>query len=159
MIIVSGLPRSGTSLMCQLLQSAGLKVADDGKRKADGHNPYGYFEVEGIIGKLKDNPGYLDTLNANAVKVVAHGLYHVPEKSDVIYMIRAVDEIKESMSRMVAKSLNGLDKLNGSILAYAYRNFNVLTVSFDQLVKRKDVKSIEGFIGKVIDSKVIHTRN
>jgi len=60
---------------------------------------------------------------------------------------------------MVAKSLNGLDKLNGSILAYAYRNFNVLTVSFDQLVKRKDVKSIEGFIGKVIDSKVIHTRN
>ena len=46
--IVSGLPRSGTSLMMQMLAAEGLQVLTDGQRTADQHNPRGYFELEAV---------------------------------------------------------------------------------------------------------------
>jgi len=55
--IVSGLERSGTSLMMQILKASGIPVAYDETRKKDKNNPKGYFELEDgkIIDKLKNH--------------------------------------------------------------------------------------------------------
>ena len=47
-IIVSGLPRSGTSMMMQMLRAGGIDLVTDEKRPADNHNPHGYFEFEKV---------------------------------------------------------------------------------------------------------------
>ena len=46
--VVSGLPRSGTSLMMQMLSAGGLPALTDDLREADESNPRGYFEFEPV---------------------------------------------------------------------------------------------------------------
>jgi hypothetical protein len=66
--IVSGLPRSGTSLMMQMLAAGGMQVLTDGQRTADQHNPRGYFEL-GAVKHTRTNHSWLAQAEGKAVKV------------------------------------------------------------------------------------------
>ena len=65
--IVSGLPRSGTSLMMQMLAAGGMPVLSDGERQADTDNPKGYFEWERIK-RLPKDPACIVEAEGKVVK-------------------------------------------------------------------------------------------
>ncbi len=68
--VVAGLPRSGTSMMMQMLAAGSLPVLTDGKRSADADNPRGYFELEDAT-RLRKDRDWLRAAKGHAVKIVA----------------------------------------------------------------------------------------
>lgn len=104
-IIVSGLPRSGTSLMMQMLQAGGLPLMTDGKRGADLDNPEGYWEWEEIK-KLGRNPRIIEQAKGKVVKIISALLPSLPVKHryKIIYMTRPVTEVVESQWAMLGHS-------------------------------------------------------
>lgn len=100
--IVSGLPRSGTSMLMQALHAGGLPVAEDGIRKPDESNPKGYLEIESIIDKLRDNPEFVFNFEEKVLKVIAFGLQYLPRGNyKVVYMDRNIEEVLDSMEKMM----------------------------------------------------------
>lgn len=102
--VVSGLPRSGTSLMMNLLRDAGLPILSDGKRPADASNPGGYFELEAVRGTARD-AGWLKAAPGHAVKVILHLLAELPGDYSyrVILMRRPIPAVVASQNRMLAR--------------------------------------------------------
>jgi len=109
--IVSGLERSGTSLMMQMLQAAGVPVSYDSTRSPDSNNPKGYYELYGgnIINKLINKLDDLFFYRGKFIKITSYGLKYLPQKTNnqshckykIIYMQRNLDEIIESMEKMM----------------------------------------------------------
>lgn len=108
-VIVSGLPRSGTSLMMQMLHSGGLDVLTDKKRKPDRSNPKGYFEYEPVMSLHKDNE-WLHLAQNKSLKVVAPLLRFLdPQyRYKVIFMNRDLIEVVKSQQKMIGKDPNNL---------------------------------------------------
>lgn len=102
--VVSGLPRSGTSMMMQMLKAAGFPLYTDQKRKADESNPEGYFETE-LARQLLLQNAWLHEALGKVVKVVAPLLSHLDPKYEyrVIYMERDLEEIVRSQTRMLER--------------------------------------------------------
>ena len=103
-LLVSGLPRSGTSLMMQMLHKGGLDVLVDEKRKADISNPMGYFEYEPVMSVHKDNSWLKDGQN-KTVKIVGPLLKDIdPQfRYKIIFMKRNLNEIIKSQRVMTGK--------------------------------------------------------
>jgi len=103
-VIVSGLPRSGTSLMMQILQAGGMPLMTDGERAADEDNPEGYWEWEEIK-KLPKDPRILDKAKGKVVKVISALLPALPGKHryKIIYMTRPVSQVVDSQWAMLAR--------------------------------------------------------
>jgi hypothetical protein len=104
-VVVSGLPRSGTSLMMQMLQAGGLEILTDAQRAPDGSNPKGYFELEAVKDLDKGGrPEWLSAARGKAVKVVSPLVRRLPSAYDyrVIFMQRDLDELVASQNRMLA---------------------------------------------------------
>jgi len=105
-ILVSGLPRSGTSLMMQMLEAGGLTILTDHERTADSDNPKGYYEWEPIkqIGK---KPELLDEegLDGRGIKCISMLLSQLPLKHNykIIFMTRPVEEIVASQRQMISR--------------------------------------------------------
>jgi predicted AlkP superfamily phosphohydrolase/phosphomutase/tetratricopeptide (TPR) repeat protein len=100
-VIVSGLPRSGTSVMMQMLARGGLPPKTDERREADEHNPEGYFEWEEIRNLPRD-PALITRAAGHAVKVVSPLLAHLPaeHRYKVIFMRRPPAEVARSQHKM-----------------------------------------------------------
>jgi len=101
--IVSGLERSGTSLMMQILEEAGFPVQYDDKRKADMHNPKGYYEIHKglVIKNLMNGRFNNDTYKDNAIKITSYGLRYLPKGNyKIIYMMRDIFEVWKSQEKM-----------------------------------------------------------
>ena len=103
-IVVSGLPRSGTSLMMQMLNNSGCKVLIDKERIADESNPKGYFEYKPVMNLMNDN-SWLHKAKSKAVKIVAPLLKFLDQKHryKVVFMQRDIDEIMVSQSKMLKR--------------------------------------------------------
>ncbi len=103
-LIVTGLPRSGTSLMMQLINKANIPILSDGKRERDISNPEGYYELEAVKGIVTDNKFLKDAVG-KAVKIVAPlPLYlDLTLKYKVVFMRREMDEILRSQEKMLQK--------------------------------------------------------
>ena len=103
-VLVSGLPRSGTSLMMQMLEAGGLKVLTDRERVADVDNPKGYYEWEPIK-QIAKKPELLDDedLNGQAIKCISMLLEQMPLKHNykVIFMTRPIEEVVDSQRKMI----------------------------------------------------------
>jgi hypothetical protein len=102
--IVSGLPRSGTSMMMQILESGGMEVITDNIRKANEDNPLGYYEYERVK-KIKDDTGWLKETRGKAFKMISQLLYDLPsnENYKVIFMKRKMSEILASQGKMLER--------------------------------------------------------
>lgn len=104
-IIVSGLPRSGTSLMMKMLEAGGIPLVVDNLRQADIDNPEGYYELEGVKALKKGDVEWLSTAQGCAVKVISALLVHLPATYTyrVIFMQRSMQEVLESQRRMLIR--------------------------------------------------------
>ena len=101
--IVSGLERSGTSMLMQILHAGDLPCEFDESRKPDINNPKGYFELEGgkIISKLMDGSFPLEKFKGKVIKITAYGIKFLPPgKYKILYSERNMDEILDSMEKM-----------------------------------------------------------
>jgi hypothetical protein len=103
-IVVSGLPRSGTSLVMNMLSKGGIELVTDKVRKADIDNPYGYFEFQRVK-KIKSDFLWLDQCGNKAVKIVSPLLYNIPTdgKYKVIFVRRNLKEVMISQLKMVQR--------------------------------------------------------
>lgn len=103
-IVVSGLPRSGTSMMMQMLQAGGIDILSDGVRTKDESNPKGYYEFEKVKSLYKEND-WLTEAEGKCIKVIAHLLKHLPVgfRYKVIFMTRAIEEVLVSQEIMLKK--------------------------------------------------------
>jgi predicted AlkP superfamily phosphohydrolase/phosphomutase/tetratricopeptide (TPR) repeat protein len=102
--VVSGLPRSGTSLMMQLLQAGGMTLLTDSWRTADENNPKGYFEYEPVKRLHQDN-SWLGEAKGKVLKVIAPML---PSLSPacyyrIVFMQRDLEEVLQSQATMLAR--------------------------------------------------------
>ena len=102
--IVSGLPRSGTSLMMQMLAAGGMSALTDGRRSTDPDNPRGYYEWEGIK-RLPQEPQCIVEAEAKVVKVISQLLFALPNDRDfrIIFMQRPLAEVVASQAEMIRR--------------------------------------------------------
>ena len=103
-IVVSGLPRSGTSMMMQMLDAGGVSVLTDGVREADVDNPKGYYELEAVKGTRRDM-SWLSQAAGKAVKMVSMLLCELPEDRQyrVVFMRRDMEEVLASQRAMLRR--------------------------------------------------------
>jgi thioredoxin len=100
--IVSGLPRSGTSMMMRMLEAGGIPALCDEMRVPDEDNPNGYYEFENVK-EIEDYGDWLDRAPGYSVKMVYSLLKHLPSDREyrVVFMRRHVDEILQSQKKML----------------------------------------------------------
>ena len=101
-LVVSGLPRSGTSLMMQMLKAGGIEPMTDGKRAADDDNPEGYWEWEEVK-QLPKNPRLIEQTKGKVVKVISALLPTLPRphRYKIIYMVRPTTQVVDSQLVML----------------------------------------------------------
>ncbi len=166
-ILVSGLPRSGTSLLMQMLEAGGLPIQTDGIRQADPNNPLGFFEWEPIK-RVPQEPELLDEpgLEGKGIKIISALLPHLPppHRYRVLFMMRPIAEVAQSQIRMLERGGESpeieREALERQLLAHRHSclqyidrapNFEVLRVPFRRLFE--DAPQVVGEIEKFIGSE------
>jgi hypothetical protein len=119
--IVSGLPRSGTSLIMQMLAAGGMPILSDGERQADVENPRGYLEWERIK-QLPKDPACIAEAESKAVKVISLLLLSLPEGHEyrVIFMQRPLTEVLASQEVMLHHRGTAKPGADASVIAAAF---------------------------------------
>lgn len=162
--IVSGLPRSGTSMMMRMLEAGGMEVVTDNIRKANEDNPHGYFEFEKVK-KIKEDSSWLDETFGKVFKMVSMLLYELPSDKNykIIFMKRNMKEIMasqrimlkrqgrdtgsvddEEMGRLSEKHVNQVERW-----LEKQKNMDVLYASYNDLIKkpRENAEIVNQFLG------------
>lgn len=120
--VVSGLPRSGTSMMMKMLEAGGLPPLIDNLRTADDDNPKGYYEFE-LVKKMPDGDiSWVEDAQGKAVKVISALLEHLPPAYTyrVLFMQRNIDEILASQKQMLVRSGKPTDQVSDEQLSEMY---------------------------------------
>jgi len=166
LILVSGYARSGTSLMCRMLSSAGLPVIVDHERK-DKDNPYGYYESRRVSQLAKDcaaDREFVKGHGGHVLKVLCHMLRKMPTglPYQTIYMMRDSAEIRWSVEKMNARRMKrterpsrmesdpGIERVQKAGLMWMERRSPLkLIVPFRELVSHPLLVAhrVEGFLG------------
>lgn len=110
--VVSGLPRTGTSMMMQILHKGGMDVLTDNLRKPDDNNQKGYYELEKVKYLEKDN-SWMHEAENKAVKIIAQLLFFLPSQYEyqIVFMEREIKEVMASQEKML-KNLGREDALD-----------------------------------------------
>jgi hypothetical protein len=168
LVVVSGLPRSGTSMMMKMLDATGIPPLTDHVREADVDNPKGYYEFERVK-KLKEGDiGWLPQAEGKAVKIIATLLLHLPPDYEyrVLMMRRKMEEILASQSKMLehrGEDSHISDEKMGRLFAKHMRqveawmdgqpNLTYLDVDYNALLEdpRPHLERINQFLGADLD--------
>ncbi len=160
--IASGIERSGTSLLMQILEAGGLPMAfDTASRPPDDNNPRGYFELEGgkIISRLMNGTFPLADHRGRFIKITAFGLKYLPAgKYRIIYTERNIEEVLDSMEKMAKlqdqnreETKDSFVKLNNMIKGLITKrdDIEVLFVNYNQIVAdpKGQIRKIAEFLG------------
>jgi hypothetical protein len=166
--IVSGLPRSGTSLMMSMLEAGGLGLLADGIRTPDEDNPKGYFEFERVK-QIEQDQAWLPEAQGKAIKMIAELLRHLPATYSykVIFMRRSMEEILASQRQMLIRRGEPTDKVSDEVMARMFAghlekvnewiaqqpNVDVLYVSYNELLAdpSPQAEAINQFLGGGLD--------
>ena len=103
-VVVSGLPRSGTSMAMKMLEAGGMPVVADGVREADVDNPKGYYEDERVKDLAQmDDKSWLADSRGRVIKIISFLLFHLPEDNNykILFMRRELDEVLASQAKML----------------------------------------------------------
>lgn len=171
--VVSGLPRSGTSLMMQILAAGGMQIVTDQERSADQDNPKGYYELERVK-KLQDgDSAWVKGAEGKAVKVISYLLESLPPgyTYKILFMQREMAEILASQRQMLARrgELGGpvddaqmarlFEKHLESIQAWLakQKNLQVLYVPYTDLVRQPEaqIKALATFLAVPLDTEAM----
>lgn len=172
--VVSGLPRSGTSMMMNMLHAGGMPVVSDGLRTADEDNPKGYFEFERVK-QLATDRGWLPDARGKVVKVISELLKHFPTDGDfrykVIFMRRNIDEVLASQTKMLKRRgthdpsvsdeeirrmfLVHVDRITDFLRAH--RCFDVLYVNYNLMLQEPAARiaQVNAFLGGDLDTQAM----
>jgi len=173
-IVVSGLPRSGTSMMMQMLSNAGLSIYTDSQRISDASNPKGYYEHNNVK-TLAYNKKWIDECDGKVVKVISSLVKELPlnYKYKIIFMDRDIDEILQSQRKMIKeiggnvqeevypiKLMNEFNKSRKSAKGWALKSPNVeyIEISYADVITspfEQAIKISEFLNGKVAPQKLI----
>jgi hypothetical protein len=163
--IVSGLPRSGTSMMMKILETGGLPPLTDSIRTADSDNPKGYYEFERVKQLPKGDSAWLPEAQGKAVKVIAIFLPHLPTDYNyrIIFMRRAMPEILASQREMMIRRGEDPDKISDEEMGQLYEkhlqhvnawlnrqtHIQRIDVHYNQLLQnsRSELERINQFLG------------
>jgi RNase adaptor protein for sRNA GlmZ degradation len=184
-VIVSGLPRSGTSLMMKMLEAGGLPLLVDNLREADEDNPKGYYEFEQVK-QLKDGDvAWVSEGRGKAIKVVAPLLRYLPDSFDykILFMRRSMSEILASQKQMLIRRGKDPDAVPDEMIAKVFDkqltevlewveksdNIDSLELSYSDMVNDPSelIKDIQTFLdielevaemGKVVDPALYRQR-
>ncbi len=168
-IVVSGLPRSGTSMMMKMLEAGGVRIMTDAIRQADIDNPKGYYEYERVKNLEKEtDKSYIRDARGKALKVISFLLKDLPDDNHyrVIFMRRHMDEVIASQNKMLDR--RGEDSIDAhERMAEAYRNhlaavkilvrkrqnFEMLELRYDEAVTspRDAARAVNAFLGGRLD--------
>ncbi len=166
--VVSGLPRSGTSLMMQLLVAAGREALTDHKRGADADNPLGYYEFEQVLDLARDT-SWIPQARGKVVKIVAQLLPHLPrnEHYHIVFMERNLGEVIASQRAMLERQGRRGADLDEQKLAETYvaqltrlqkqiaarSELRVLPVNYNELLSdaARLVPRVADFLGEPFD--------
>jgi hypothetical protein len=167
--IVSGLPRSGTSMMMKMLEAGGIPPMTDLIRTADDDNPKGYYEYERVKKMPEGDTAWLPEAKGKAIKVISALLEHLPQGYTyrVIFMHRKLDEVLASQKQMLVRSDKPTDKVSDEKLSEIYGkhlakvqswlaaqpNFSVLFVDYNALLAEPDahMRQISRFLEDQVD--------
>ena len=169
-VVVSGLPRSGTSMAMKMLQAGGLPLLMDDARPADDSNPDGYFEFE-LVKQLdkSGDPAWLGHARGKGVKVISWLVTWLPENYDyrVIFMQRNLDEVIASQNAMLLQrgeprgieDPDSMRQIYGRHLDQVRRFledrscFTTFTVNYAEVVERPSVeaKRLAEFLHRRLD--------
>jgi Sulfotransferase domain len=162
--IVSGLPRSGTSMMMKMLAAGGVEPLTDDLRKADEDNPKGYFEFERVK-QIEHDKSWLEDARGRVVKLISALLKHLPASYTykVIFMRRSMPEILASQRQMLIRRGEPADSVPDDKMAAMFEkhvaqveswlaaqpNIEVLYVSYNEVMKdaRPHAERINVFLG------------
>jgi broad-specificity NMP kinase len=168
--IVSGLPRSGTSMMMKMLEAGGLSPMTDNIRTADEDNPKGYYEFERVKQLPKGDVAWVPEAQGKVVKVIAALLPHLPSgyQYHVIFMQRAMPEVLASQRQMLIRRGEDPDKIPDDMLAKLFEkhlkqvnewigqqpNVQRLDVNYNEMLKNPQpyINQINSFLGGRLDS-------
>ena len=103
--VVSGLPRSGTSMMMKMLEAGGLTILTDNIRTADDDNLQGYYELERVKAMKEGDTAWVEEAQGKVIKVISALLEHLPNayQYKVIFMEREMMEILASQRKMLER--------------------------------------------------------
>jgi len=123
-VIVSGLPRSGTSMLMRMLEAGGLPLLTDGLRTPDNDNPRGYYEYEPVKKLREGVTGWLDQADGKAVKVISALLSFLPKNCSyrVLFSLRALPEILALQRKMLVNRGEDPDKISDVDMAQHFEN-------------------------------------
>ena len=167
--IVSGLPRSGTSMMMKMLEAGGLPPLTDNLRTADEDNPKGYYEFERVKQLPKGDVAWLPDAQGKVVKVIAALLPSLPGgyQYHVIFMQRAMPEVLASQKQMLTRRGEDPNKIPDDMLAKLFEkhlkqvndwvsqqpNVERLDVNYNEMLKNPlpFIAQIDAFLGHQLD--------
>jgi len=165
--IVSGLPRSGTSMMMQMLEAGGMVILTDHIRKADEDNPRGYYELEKVK-KIKEDASWLKDAYGKAFKMVSALLYSLPQEHQykVIFMRRNLEEMLRSQKVMLQRlGKKGADlsdedliqKLQEHLMDVerwvgSQQNMQVVHIEYSRALK--DPKGSAEMVNRLLDGRI-----
>jgi Sulfotransferase family len=171
MTVVSGIPRSGTSLMMRMLELGGMPVLIDEVREADIDNPRGYYEYEAVKA-LKRDASWVAESSGKAVKMVYLLVYDLPPGFEyrILFMHRNLDEVLASQQVML-KRLGKTSTIADEKMAALFRNhlvkfaawvkerpnIQVLDVNYNEMVADPApiIGEINRFLGSGLDTKAM----
>ncbi len=184
--VVSGLPRSGTSMMVKMLAAGGIEPMTDGLRQADDDNPNGYFELERVKKLREGDAAWLQDAPGKSIKVISALLEYLPPGYDyrVLFMQRNLGEVLASQRQMLANRGEASDQASDEQMARRYlshleeidawlktrRDIETLYVPYNRLVQDPlpYIQQVNAFLGggldleamaKVVDPKLYRKRS
>lgn len=173
-IIVSGLPRSGTSMMMKMLEAGGIAPLTDEIRAADADNPQGYYEFERVKKLDKGDSAWLNEAQGKSVKIISALLKHLPQTGytyKIIFMRRNIDEILASQKQMLIRRGEATDRVSDEELAgllakhlnhveswmrkqpntdFIYTNYNSLLEN-----PHEQIETINRFLGDTLNTQAM----
>ena len=173
-IIVSGLPRSGTSMMMQALEAGGLRALIDNIRQADEDNPKGYYEYEPVK-KTKEDSSWLTQARGKVVKMVYKLLYDLPDDYEyrVIFMQRSMKETLKSQKTMLERSGKKGAGISDEELAQLFQkqlddfnrwiaekpNFKIMYVNYKDIIEnpQERFEQVSQFLAGPLDIQAMTT--
>ncbi len=120
-VVVSGVPRSGTSMVMRMLAAGGMPLVVDEIRAADEDNPEGYFEVERVKHLAQDrDKSWLRDARGKAIKIISYLLQDLPDSNDykVLFLNRNLHEVLASQAKMLARRGENSDTSDERMLEF-----------------------------------------
>lgn len=171
--VVSGLPRSGTSMMMKMLEAGGVPPVTDELRTADEDNPKGYYEFERVKQMDQGDTAWVVGARGKVIKVISALLKHLPpgEQYRVVFVRRNMPEILASQRKMLIRRGEDPDKMDDAQMARLFEkhlkqieewltaqpNFRVLYLHYSEVLAdpRPHIDRINDFLGGSLNTEAM----